>query len=138
MSEKRFTSKDYDIDYYTEIVDNEKELDHTIPNPSQRLLIGEAVDLLNEQDQQIKQLKKELSESKEDHFKFNVTEYNPKLTGHKNTLELEDKHTKIKIKGDDLNIIITPPNTEPFTFYYLITGIVFDEHYKNIHTRRHL
>ena len=60
MSEKRFTSKDYTIDYYTEIVDNEKELDPTIPNPSQRLLIGEAVDLLNEQDREIKQLKKEL------------------------------------------------------------------------------
>ena len=59
MSEKRFTSKDYSIDYYTEIVDNEKESDTTIPNPSQRLLIGEAVDLLNKQDNEITQLKEE-------------------------------------------------------------------------------
>ena len=59
MSEKRFTSKDYNTDYYTEIIDNEKELDTTIPNPSQRLLIGEAVDLLNKQDSEIKQLKEE-------------------------------------------------------------------------------
>ena len=55
MSEKRFTSKDYTVDYYTEIIDNEKELDTTIDNPSQRLLIGEAVDLLNKQDNEIKQ-----------------------------------------------------------------------------------
>ena len=59
MSEKRFTSKDYNTDYYTEIVDNEKELDSTISNPSQRLLIGEAVDLLNKQDNEITQLKEE-------------------------------------------------------------------------------
>ena len=53
MSEKRFTSKDYNTDYYTEIIDNEKELDTTIPNPSQRLLIGEAVDLLNEYEENL-------------------------------------------------------------------------------------
>lgn len=53
MSEKRFTSKDYTVNYYTEIVDNEKELDTTIPNPSQRLLIGEAVDLLNEYEENL-------------------------------------------------------------------------------------
>ena len=70
MSEKRFTSKDYTIDYYTEIVDNEKELDPTIPNPSQRLLIGEAVDLLNEQDREIKQLKKELKEMKDKAYHY--------------------------------------------------------------------
>ena len=64
MSEERFTSKDYAVDYYTEIVDNEKELDTTIDNPSQRLLIGEAVDLLNKQDNEIKQLKKELEKLK--------------------------------------------------------------------------
>ena len=59
MSEKRFTSEDYGSDYYTEIVDNKKQLDHTLYNPSQRLNITEAVDLLNEQDDEISQLNEE-------------------------------------------------------------------------------
>ena len=51
MSEKRFEITEYGSDYYIEIIDNEKELDESIPNPSQKLSLIECVDLLNEQEQ---------------------------------------------------------------------------------------
>lgn len=44
---KRFLSADYGHQYYTEIVDTEKELDESVDNPSKRLTITECVDLLN-------------------------------------------------------------------------------------------
>lgn len=47
MSEKRFLSADYGHQYYTEIVDTEKELDESVNNPSKRLTITECIDLLN-------------------------------------------------------------------------------------------
>lgn len=53
---KRFWSEDYTVGYYTEVVDNEKILED-VPNPKKNLTIDELVDLLNEQDQQIKQTK---------------------------------------------------------------------------------
>lgn len=55
MTEKRFTSKVYNVDYYTEIIDNRKKLDPAIYNP--RLLIREAVDLLNYLSEENEQLK---------------------------------------------------------------------------------
>ena len=45
---KRFLSADYGHQYYTEIVDTEKELDESVDNPSKRLTITECVDLLND------------------------------------------------------------------------------------------
>ena len=47
MTEKRFWSEDYGTGYYTEVVDNEKELED-VPNPKKNLLIEEVIDLLNE------------------------------------------------------------------------------------------
>jgi len=47
MTEKRFWSEDYSVRYYTEIVDNEKEL-KDVPNPKKNLTIEEVVDTLNE------------------------------------------------------------------------------------------
>lgn len=44
---KRFLSADYGHQYYTEIVDTEKELDESVNNPSKRLTITECIDLLN-------------------------------------------------------------------------------------------
>ena len=44
---KRFLSVDYGHQYYTEIVDTEKELDESVDNPSKRLTITECIDLLN-------------------------------------------------------------------------------------------
>lgn len=44
---KRFLSTDYGHQYYTEIVDTEKELDESVDNPSKRLTITECIDLLN-------------------------------------------------------------------------------------------
>ena len=44
---KRFLSADYGHQYYTEIVDIEKELDESVDNPSKRLTITECIDLLN-------------------------------------------------------------------------------------------
>lgn len=60
MTKKRFKSEDYSVGYYTEIVDNEKELED-VPNPKKNLTIEEAVDILNElheENEQLKQAKK--------------------------------------------------------------------------------
>lgn len=78
---KRFWSDDYSVGYYTEIVDNNKEL-ADVPNPKKNLTIEEVVDLLNEQNEtiikneevfkkiedRIIQLEKELNKSK-DYFR---------------------------------------------------------------------
>ena len=45
---KRFLSADYGHQYYTEIVDTEKELHESVDNPSKRLTITECIDLLND------------------------------------------------------------------------------------------
>lgn len=59
MSE-RFTSEDYGTDYYTEIVDNKKELDMSVDNPSQKLTVSECVDLLNYFNHRVFELEQEL------------------------------------------------------------------------------
>ena len=46
MTEKRFWSEYYSVGYYTDIVDNEKEL-KDIPNPKKNLTIEEVIDTLN-------------------------------------------------------------------------------------------
>lgn len=56
---KRFLSADYGHQYYTEIVDTEKELDESVDNPSKRLTITECIDLLNELDEDNATLRKE-------------------------------------------------------------------------------
>lgn len=48
MTEKRFVSEDDCCGYYTEIIDNEKELDLSLHNPKKNLTIEELVNLLNE------------------------------------------------------------------------------------------
>ena len=48
MTAKRFVSEDDCCGYYTEIIDNEKELDLLLANPKKNLTIEELVDLLNE------------------------------------------------------------------------------------------
>lgn len=53
---KRFWSEDYSVGYYTEIVDNDKELTD-VPNPKKNLTIEEVVDLLNELNDEIKKLR---------------------------------------------------------------------------------
>ena len=56
---RRFLSADYGHQYYTEIVDTEKELDESVDNPSKRLTITECVDLLNDFALTIDKLKKD-------------------------------------------------------------------------------
>ena len=46
--------------YYTEIIDNEKELDLSIYNPKKNLTIDELVELLNEQNETIIRLKNQV------------------------------------------------------------------------------
>ena len=57
MTEKRFVSEDDCYGYYTEIIDNEKELDLSLPNPKKNLTIDELVDLMNELADENEQLK---------------------------------------------------------------------------------
>ena len=47
MTQKRFVSEDNCCGYYTEIIDNEKQLDLSLHNPKKNLTIEELVDLLN-------------------------------------------------------------------------------------------
>ena len=59
MNEKRFVSEDDCYGYYTEIIDNEKELDLSLPNPKKNLTIEELVELLNNLNGENEQLRKE-------------------------------------------------------------------------------
>ena len=60
MTKKRFRSDDDCAGYYTEIIDEEKELDLSLPNPKKNLTIEELLECLNMQDMEIKALRKEL------------------------------------------------------------------------------
>lgn len=60
MNKKRFRSDDGCAGYYTEIIDEEKELDLSLPNPKKNLTIEELLECLNMQDMEIKALRKEL------------------------------------------------------------------------------
>lgn len=57
---KRFRSDDDCVGYYTEIIDEEKELDLSLPNPKKNLTIEELLECLNMQNMEIKALRKEL------------------------------------------------------------------------------
>ena len=58
MTKERFWSEDYSAGYYTEIIDNNKELTD-VPNPKKNLLINEVVDVLNKLNDEKEQLAKE-------------------------------------------------------------------------------
>ena len=60
MTKKRFRSDDDCAGYYTEIIDEEKELDLSLSNPKKNLTIEELLECLNMQDMEIKALRKEL------------------------------------------------------------------------------
>ena len=57
---ERFVSEDDCYGYYTEIIDNEKELDLSLPNPKKNLTIDELVDLMNELADENEWLKSEI------------------------------------------------------------------------------
>lgn len=69
MTEKRFISEDDCCGYYTEIIDNEKELDLSLYNPKKNLTIEELVDLLNKLSEENEQLKQILGFLKNDNAK---------------------------------------------------------------------
>ena len=60
MTDKRFVSEDNCCGYYTEVIDNEKELDLSIPNPKKNLTLKELVDLLNELHEENSMLKESI------------------------------------------------------------------------------
>ena len=68
MTKKRFWSEDYSVGYYTEIVDNKKEL-KDVPNPKKNLTIEEVVDNLNELYEEVMDLRRENTK-----FKLTVSE----------------------------------------------------------------
>jgi hypothetical protein len=57
MTAKRFHSEDNCCGYYTEIIDKQKELDLSLPNPKKNLTIEELVDLLNNLHEENEKLK---------------------------------------------------------------------------------
>ena len=66
MDKKRFEITEYGSNYYIEIIDNEKELDESIDNPSQRLGLVECADLLNELYEDNRQLEVLLQEAEDE------------------------------------------------------------------------
>lgn len=64
MTAKRFVSEDDCYGYYTEIIDNEKKLDLSLPNPRKNLTIEELVNILNILYEENQQLKIQLSNKK--------------------------------------------------------------------------
>lgn len=60
MTKKRFISEDDCCGYYTEIIDNKKELDLSLHNPKKNLTIEELVDLLNNLNDENEQLKQKI------------------------------------------------------------------------------
>jgi hypothetical protein len=113
MTEKRFKVCDYPDGEVLEDLMRKKELDD----------INCLCDLLNEQDKKIKELET-------DNFNFSFTEDYERINNNK--LEVNDKHTKIRMDGETIQIIIIPPNTERYSFKYYITGITFDKFIKKI------
>ena len=65
MDKKRFEITEYGSNYYIEIIDNEKELDESIHNPSQKLGLVECVDLLNEQQATIEMYQRRVDKREE-------------------------------------------------------------------------
>ena len=97
MSEKRFESYYYGCEYYTEIVDNQKQLDLTCYNPSQKLTITEAIDMLNQAFEANKFLNDEIKKAQaiidEQHERINV------LLAINNSIDkLEKENTELKDK----------------------------------------
>lgn len=71
MSEKqRFEITDYGSEYYIEIIDNKKELDKSIDNPTQRLDLVECCGLLNEFELKCYKLEKENEQLKKENEKL--------------------------------------------------------------------
>lgn len=68
MTEKRFEITEYGSEYYIEIIDNNKELDENIDNPTQRLDLVECCELLNKQEATINKLKEENRKLKNIHW----------------------------------------------------------------------
>ena len=91
MMEKRFWSKDYSAGYYTEIVDNDKELEE-VPNPKKNLSIGEVVDLLNE----LAEEKKDLEEARSYYQENFLT-----MKTERNQLKKENKELKKQLRREE-------------------------------------
>jgi len=100
MSEKRFEITEYGSNYYIEIIDNEKELDESIDNPSQRLGLVECADLLNELSEENEQLRLELETHKHPLWSTREAEKKVnKLNEEINQLRIENM--RLKKKGGD-------------------------------------
>ena len=76
-----------------------------IPKTKKDKLLNACLNILNEED---------------DDFCFEYTEDFERFNA--NTLKVKDTHTKINMNGNNMQIIITPPNMEPYTFEYRIIG----------------
>ena len=107
MNEKRFEITEYGSDYYIEIIDKEKELDESIPNPSQKLSLIECVDLLNEQQSKIRELEEEKMElEKKLEFKTLKQEEKDK--------QIEEDYARLQRR----KILERSGNCEPLTLKY--------------------
>jgi len=116
--------------YGYDIADNfvDKKGEHSFNNEHPDDMMDEWIDLLNEQEEKIKQLEKELLEINkhlyDNEFEFTVTENRVELF--KDELYIKDAHTRVEmIKGRRLKITVYPPNHPPMSFCYHITGKTF-------------
>jgi hypothetical protein len=72
MTDKRFVSEDDCCGYYTVIIDNEKELDLSLPNPKKNLTIEELMDLLNSLNDENEELKQSVNNLKDTIIKITI------------------------------------------------------------------
>lgn len=103
MNEKRFESYYYGCEYYTEIVDKQKQLDLTCHNPSQKLTITEAIDMLNQAFEANEFLNDEIKKTQtiidEQHERINVLlAINNSIDKLNDRLKKENAELKDKIK----------------------------------------
>ena len=120
--------------YGYDISDNfvDKEGEYSFNDEDTDYLVEDVIDLLNKQDEEIKELKynntklleyvKEINRHLNDNeFEFKATENRMELF--KDELYVKDTHTRIEmIKGRRLKITLYPPKQPPISFCYYITG----------------
>ena len=85
-----------------------------IPKDKKDKLLNACLNILNEED---------------DDFCFDYHEDYTKIDA--NTLTVTDTHTQIDMDGTKIRIILNPPNMNPYTFMYDITGIRFNKRVMN-------
>lgn len=100
------------IPRFTEIISTQKIVDNKTRIEYDGLIDDNLLKLINE-----------IAEKAEDNFAFDYTVDYHQINSNK--LNVQDKHTRIKMDGERIIIELFSPETETYRFAYYITGITF-------------